>query len=333
MLIGETDEKNSGGNKMKTSRCIYLFLIVINIILIRVGLTNAGINIEFTKNITEQDLSDDLKSNDIEKRMNAISSLNHRLENNILEMSESIKKICYRLIQEELSGKSKLDRRKDDERLYEWGVIKLATKINNKEVLPYLIENITDKLAKPAILKQGEAALEEIFKVTERDQKLSGWKKKAIIEIFTEMTRPKEKGYVAKGSYREKMKQFVLRILEESQYTTANEKSKIVTTRVMRYNKNNRKITYMKKYILDYLLVLGDEDIMPILRDMAKNDAYYEEVSESYLPYAKMSGKEREDFNRKNKGKIEAAAQIPSKKVKYYPIREKAQKILEKLEN
>ncbi len=312
---------------------VNIFVVFIVIMLVSSGYSTTTQLSTNNNTDTDTEYFYKLQSEDIQTRIGALMDLNNKLKKKETELSENLKKLCYKLIDEEMTGKSIIDKSTDEEGQYGSEIFILACNINDEKVLPYLIHNTgLGNLAIKAILSHGHSVLNEIYKLADNYDNLSGMQKEGLINLFTEMIRPKLKGYVAKKDTRKNIKKKVLEITNKIQ-------DQIKTNQ--KYQKgNNYKLKHIRIAILNFFSVLGDVDIISIVEDIAKNDAYFESIPKKYLKYREMSPSERRKHrNELNKiseerralRKADSNAFISEEKVRYYPVREKAKKVLEEL--
>jgi hypothetical protein len=319
MSTGETDFK---GANMKIGKIGIVSLFVLITLFSK---SFAMLNFE-----NDEDYIKAFTTTDLNTRIVALENLNSLLQSG-QKISDKLRDVCHLVIEQEMTGKSKVDTSHDEENQYNNGIFTLIINLNDDKTFPYLFNGIFGARSINAILSHGDAGLDEVLKHFSEYDAFDLEKKRGFINLLTAFIKPKNQGFIAKGPTRDEIKKFILTKLKNTAYPPRPPESDA------HYLKEMKNIDeYIKEPILDFILNLGDADTLPLVEDLAKNDQGYEEVTTDYLPYRKMDDEERykhiDEIKRIRKRESEVnAASGKESPVKYYPVREKAQKVLEEL--
>jgi hypothetical protein len=271
-------------------------------------------------------------SEDIDDRNEVLHRLNQDLKDKKIILTDELKKICYERVAEIFENKIALPADDEDDGApnYAGEIYELMTNINDEKMLPLLFQRGQDYPSIDAILVHGEEGFKEAFKYFTKFDNTNDAFKRGFIELLIEFVKPKEKGFTARGKARDEIKQFIIREIKNTAYASQDGNDGYLAggMKIM--------IDYEKLPMLEFLLVLGDEDVIPVVEDLAKNDPGYIEVFPDTLKQRKENQENRPTPMRKiRKFKTPAdkvkAANEAGHSIKYYPIREKAQLVLEKL--
>jgi len=186
---------------MKMRICFIIFILVFNF-----NFVSAEVN-------SSDQYIYDASNKDVQVRTTALIKINQGLEQGTIKLNTKITNLAHDLIKSEIDGTHQYKPEEDGENLYKWQLEELAIKINDRDVLPYLVKFIDYKYSQEAIAKQGEIGLEALIQVTENFQKLRGGEKKAVLETFRVMI-----GKNISANSRRKITEQILKILKENDY-------------------------------------------------------------------------------------------------------------------
>lgn len=159
--------------------------------------------------------------------------------------------------------------------------------------IPSLMRHMTIRSVMNTLVEFGDPVVELLLKEIEnRDIPNKG----VPVKVLGEMVRPKEKGYVAKGKMREKIKQTLIKTLKESKHPTDKT--------IEWYEIRARQRASVRLRVIRALENIADTDVITIIKKITNEDPYFQ------------------DFSKKKN-------YTGSKK--RYEVREEAQKVLDKL--
>lgn len=245
---------------------------------------------------TNEQLSEDLNSNDMSTRTGALAHINRNIKTSPLN-AEEIEQILRLAEREEQSHESQsVSGELGQDYLIE--LIEALGNMNNARAVPYLINYLsTGTAAARGLNKIGEPSVDPLVK--RLHDETVGFRSEAANALGL-FLKPNERGYVAKGATREKIKKELIKEINDPRNNDP-EKS------IAYYQHRSRERAYVRINIIRTLGDLaesGDKEVVPIIKKIAEQDSYAEDFSN-------------------NKGHMGAE--------KKYKVKEEAQMILDKL--
>jgi hypothetical protein len=283
---------------------------------------------------TKEKMIEMLQSQDVQIRISVLKTINGGLKRGDLQLADSVKNICYRLIEEEFRGKPGIDMRKDEEAQYPSEIGKLVININDEVTLPYLVKEMgLDSFGRKAILKHGQKALGMSLEDADKYNEYSPIRKNGFVYLMADFIDARRTGYVATGEMRSKIKDTMLRIYSEIEYP--NKKDKEYESKIAALSRE------VISPFVTFFQVLGDKDVIPLVEKIAKENEFKESYRIKYEKYRQMPGEELmkhwdevEKLSAEDDAKIKAKGANALKdeaRVVKYPVREKAAKVLAEL--
>jgi hypothetical protein len=296
--------------KNKLNICIMLMFISITglgIYRVHAQVTNQSV-------LSDDKLIESLRSENIWTRIAAMERLTKIIKEDNNQLTIEMKKACYRVIDEYLQGKYKIDTREDDEGLYASAVFNLAAEICDPKYFSYYLKGLPGPRAQEAIARLGDGSTDKMVEAL-NNTGLAWWTRGGIIRVFTIMV--KKEGTGSRKQHKDKFKKEVLTMLDNIEKIRTDKRSK---------NLDADLVYHIKLPSLEFLAATGDEDVWPIIQKYSTSDNYYEQYPKEYLEIKKSS---KEEKRRYTKALMEGKPpKSEGPKVKVYPVREKASKLL-----
>lgn len=253
----------------------------------------------FSKQESEEQINqwiEQLNAEDWRTRSIAVSHLDHLKEN---QKTEKVKNSLINLLRKEIiiekDGKeyirTAIKSQGEGEGFMEYIGLLLDAVANLRDVrtIPIFVEYTS--WGRRMLPEIGEPAVEPLI------EKLNNSMNAVTAFTLGEMVKPKDKGYVAKGKTREKIKQSLIKALEKSKHPTDK--------KIEWYEHRAMKFAVIRRAVVHALGNFGDADVIPRIKKIAKEDPYFQ------------------DFTKKKNYKG------PKKR---YMVREEAERVLKQLE-
>ena len=242
------------------------------------------------------------------------------------ELPKELYQRCLTIIRQDMSGKRDVDVSTDEEMIYITTVYKLMLKMNLKEFIPYYFKSHFSKHVISALLAHGQEIQEEVLDYSKQILDSSLTKQQGYLGLLGAMAAG-EHGYPVTDDLKRKIFNIVKTIDEHHSYPSA-EYSKETKLQYddIRFN--------IRRPVVDALGKIGNKESLQYLEMIAETDAYKRRVPEESVDMRMK--KIRGDYRGAIKAmreyeKWEAVHKNDKKMVVFYPIREQAKLVIERL--
>jgi len=188
------------------------------------------------------------------------------------QKSDIVKTSLINLLEEELSGKYDNPPGEGPAEYFS-DLLDAVANLRDPRSIPSLLKNIgSSRSSIHALAAIGEPAVDPILKRLS-DSTEYGYigVKEPLLDILGEMLKPKEEGYMPGGKLREKIKQSIIKALEDSKYPTDK--------KIEWYEDRSMVFANVRKAAVRALGNLGDADVIPIIEKVAQEDPYFLDLS------------------------------------------------------